>query len=265
MPNEVPSGQTTHTLEEIDAGVSEVENTKGNAASLTAAITEIADTEAAAAAATAAAAAVETAISALDVSSKGGSGKYISAIEEADGKINATPTNLASSVTSSGNTAVSGAAVYAAISDKITATQAVSTVYGLGTNIAVGDDLNSDTYKVVGSYYTSTTERCAGAIHRPDFADANKKVFRLDVKTMNSASRYIQEMTTFMATATGAEPQGYVERFIRAYTSGGWGAWYQMNTTAVNTYAPASLNSINPAQLQVTPPDGDDERGDMYA
>lgn len=47
---EVPEGSFTHTLEDIDAAVTQVESTKGQAASLTAAVTAIAETEAAEAA-----------------------------------------------------------------------------------------------------------------------------------------------------------------------------------------------------------------------
>lgn len=59
--------------------------------------------------------AVDEAIKSLDVSSVGGSGKYISAIEEVDGKINATASNLATSVSNSNTNAVTSKAVYSAI------------------------------------------------------------------------------------------------------------------------------------------------------
>lgn len=55
---DIPEGSFSHTLEQIDAGVTEVENTKGQAASLTAAVTAIAEAEAATAAAAAAASAI---------------------------------------------------------------------------------------------------------------------------------------------------------------------------------------------------------------
>ena len=61
--------------------------------------------------------AVAAALATLDVSSEGGAGKYISAISETDGKISATASDIASSVTQSGATPVSGAAVYTALQD----------------------------------------------------------------------------------------------------------------------------------------------------
>ena len=42
---DIPEGSFTHPLEDIDAAVTQVENTQGEAASLTAAVTAIADTE----------------------------------------------------------------------------------------------------------------------------------------------------------------------------------------------------------------------------
>ena len=59
---------------------------------------------------------VKAAIDALDVSSVGGSNKYISAISEADGKISATASNLATTVTSGSADPVTAGAVYTALS-----------------------------------------------------------------------------------------------------------------------------------------------------
>ena len=64
---DVPEGNFTHTLEYIDAGITEVENTKGQAESLTAAVESIASDAASTAAA--------SAIADLDVASSGGSGR----------------------------------------------------------------------------------------------------------------------------------------------------------------------------------------------
>ena len=51
-------------------------------------------------------------VASLDVSSVGGSGKYISAISETNGKISATATNLATEITSNGTTPPNGTAVF---------------------------------------------------------------------------------------------------------------------------------------------------------
>ena len=55
--------------------------------------------------------AITNAINALDVASVGGSGKYLSAISETDGKISATAGNISGTVTSGDNAPVSGGAV----------------------------------------------------------------------------------------------------------------------------------------------------------
>ena len=55
--------------------------------------------------------AITNAINALDVASAGGSGKYISAISETDGKISATVGDISGTVTSGDNAPVSGGAV----------------------------------------------------------------------------------------------------------------------------------------------------------
>ena len=60
---------------------------------------------------------ITNAIEALDVSSAGGSGKYISAISETDGKISATATNLATSITNGGTTPPTGGAVYSELAN----------------------------------------------------------------------------------------------------------------------------------------------------
>jgi len=62
--------------------------------------------------------AVASAIEALDVSSVGGSGKYISAISETDGKISATATTMDTTPTASSQKAVTSGGVKAALDDK---------------------------------------------------------------------------------------------------------------------------------------------------
>lgn len=54
----------------------------------------------------------------LDVASVGGSGKYLSAISETDGKISATATALATAPASGSTTAITAGGVYTALSGK---------------------------------------------------------------------------------------------------------------------------------------------------
>ena len=61
---------------------------------------------------------ITTAIQALDVSSVGGDGKYISAISETDGKISATATSLATAPVSGSAVAITAGGVYTALAAK---------------------------------------------------------------------------------------------------------------------------------------------------
>lgn len=95
----VPSATFTHTAEEIDAAVSEVETAKGSSESLSDAIED------------AAGAAVSTAIGALDVESVGGTGKYIKSISETDGVISATSETMDAAPTAESDKAVKSGGV----------------------------------------------------------------------------------------------------------------------------------------------------------
>ena len=113
-----------------------------------------------------------SAINALDVSSVGGSGKYISAISETNGKISATATSFGS--VASGNAyPVTGGSVYSAIGAKtgllyktprwlrFSASNKKSLVIKAGTIILVGSNIyeaTSDTTYSMGSSLTAGTE-----------------------------------------------------------------------------------------------------------
>ena len=62
---------------------------------------------------------ITSAINALDVSSVGGSGKYISAISETDGKISATATTMDTAPTTGSTNAVTSGGVYTALDGKV--------------------------------------------------------------------------------------------------------------------------------------------------
>ena len=222
-----PEGSFTHTLEEIDTGVSEVENAKGDAASLAAAITAAAET------------AASTAVGNLDYSEVGGTGKYISAIKEENGIIVPTASNIAASVSSTNANAVSSKAVYTAISGKI----GIADVFGLGTEIT--DNTNLDSLTSPGIYYRPSNQNSTiGNIPIDGYA------FKLITEYINSNIRRRQTFIPLSATA---------EYYIRIQNSGGWQTWYRFAGTAVTP--PASQASLNPsAQLQVTPPDDDEMR-----
>lgn len=216
---DVPDGSFTHTLEQIDAATTQVEDAKGNAASLAAAITAAAET------------AASTAIEALDVSSVGGTGKYISEIKQEDGKISATPTSLASAPASGGTAAISSGAVYTALSDKI----GISDVFGYGTSISSNANLNS--IKTPGVYYFGSADG-SGLTNSP-VTDA---VFKLEVRQISTnAERIIQTVYPLYSTGTW---------FIRLKTGNsddGWQQWVRYDNPfgTGRTLAATSSKPIN--------------------
>ena len=101
---------------------------------------------------------ITSAIQALDVSSVGGAGKYISAISETDGKISATATAMDTTPTASSTNAVTSGGVKAALDGKASSTHAHGNITNAGAlqttdvTIANGDKLvitdASDSHKV---------------------------------------------------------------------------------------------------------------------
>ena len=246
---DIPEGSFTHTLEDIDEATSQVESTQGEAESLTAAVTAIAETEAAAAAA--------SAIADLDVASAGGSGKYISAIEESNGKISATATNLATSVTDGGAAAVTSGAVYTALSSKIS----MSDILGQGVSLAdyfdgvSGSDRSLNALMTAGVYYASTGTVASGIYNSPYTAAG----YKIIVMATSNNNRPCQILIPNPVSGTTSD---YGIMYKRHYVYNAWQAWYKFSGEAVSENTPpASLNSINPAQLQATPPDdgGEDD------
>lgn len=193
---DIPEGSFTHTLEQIDAATTQVENAQGDAASLAAAITAAAET------------AASTAIGTLDVLSVGGSGKYISAIEEEDGKISATPETMDTTPTNGSKKAITSEAVYTALSGKV----GKSDVFGIGTEIPSTANLNDDTYKSIGVYYRNSNSN-SGISNIP----VDGYAFKLIVEYINSSSRLRQIFIPLNASAVF---------YVRLCTSGGWQAWH---------------------------------------
>lgn len=199
---DIPEGSFTHTLEEIDAATTQVENAKGQSESLSAAITSAAET--------AATTATTAAIGTLDVSSVGGSGKYISAISETDGKISATATSLATSVTDGGSAAVTGGAVYTALAGKAS----IADILGQGTSLVSGTNL--DTLYEPGSYYTESINVSESLVNNPFPANRIKLiVFYLDGSGTSNA-RCTQIIFPQAST---------VYFFMRHCINGIWDAW----------------------------------------
>ena len=90
---------------------------------------------------------VANAINALDVSSVGGDGKYISAISETDGKISATATSLATAPVSGSAVAITAGGVYTALAAKQNAIpdagSAAKPVHFKDGKAVAGDSINN--------------------------------------------------------------------------------------------------------------------------
>ena len=93
--------------------------------------------------------AIDNKIAALDVASVGGSGKYISAISEADGKISATASSLDTAVTTGSAAPVTSGAVATALAPLIAATNEFDHNIPRWINGVLGKDITS--------YYTDGT------------------------------------------------------------------------------------------------------------
>lgn len=89
-------------------------------------------------------------------------------------------------------------------------------VFGVGTQLTTGEDLNNKT--VLGIYSANT-----GTIAQSLYNSPTQRPFRLEVTTLNGSTRYIQ---TVIDTNTTAQ---IVSVFIRTYTQNGWTSWQQYN------------------------------------
>lgn len=218
---DIPTGSFTHTLEQIDAAVTDVTTATGESASLAAAITAAAET------------AATTAVGALDVLSVGGTGKYISEIKQEDGKISATPTSLASAPASGGTAAISSGAVYTALSGKI----GVDDVFGIGTEIPSPANLNDNTYKSIGVYYRSSTSN-SGISNIP----IDGYAFKLIVEYINSDTRIRQIFIPLNSSAIF---------YMRLFTGGGWQRWQTFKSEAGMLDAGTAITATSASPVDV--------------
>lgn len=160
--------QAAQTLVEVNERITALENVQGDYVKKT----DVTDTVQSGNMNPVTSNAVSGAISALDVSSVGGSGKYISAISEADGKISATASDLGNmvpvdSVTSGNMHSVTSHAVANAMSNQFVniASSAISLTIAANTGTSGSFTFTVPSgYKVIGfnGYITSGP---AGAIN----------------------------------------------------------------------------------------------------
>ena len=167
--------------------------------------------------------AVNAAIGTLDVSSVGGSGKYIQSISETDGKISATTDTIDTTATAdSAHPITSGAvaSIQSTLSTAINGKASVADIRGTGTALTTGTDLDDIT--ALGAY-NANTGTIAGSLSNCPTASP----FRMDVMTLNGSTRYIQKIITYESANTA------LRVYMRAYTSSGWTSWFMFEGTAV--------------------------------
>ena len=161
-------------------------------------------------------------------------------------------TNLATAPASGETAAISSGAVYTALSGKI----GISDVFGLGSSSTIPNGANLNDYVIPGVYIRSTSPSNSGITNIPMDGDTYAySAFKLIVEYVNSENNIRQTLIPLYPST------GFFVRHKMAGASGTWRSWYYYGGTEV--IPPASLTSINPAQIQSTPPDtggGDEER-----
>lgn len=147
---------------------------------------------------------ITSAIQALDVSSVGGAGKYISAISEADGKISATATSMDTTPTASSTNAVTSGGVKAAIDAAVSSAYhhaGTKTVAQLVSTLLVADN-EGNVYNITDSG-TTTSDFIEGAgypIRAGDnvgICNTGSGVYKFDLLSgFVDLSNYIQKSST---------------------------------------------------------------------
>ena len=198
---DIPEGSFTHTLEQIDAATTQVENAKGDAASLAAAITAAAETAAA------------TAIGNLDYSEVGGELQYIAAISQENGVIVPTVGTIDSEPTSASKNPVRSGGV-------------VNFCFGTAaTTIPTGANLNDSTYCTPGAYRCTSNDIAASLYNCPTNVG-----FRMEVvSTIASSATGYQQQRIYPNNSDG---EFFMRRRLSA-SSGNWGDWYKFQGVAV--------------------------------
>ena len=135
--------------------------------------------------------ALQTAIQALDVASVGGTNKYISAIEETDGKISATAGTIDTVVTASSNNLITSGAVNSALSTSETALQGnINAVNGKLSSTASSSDKCPAASEVASEIGTAISTE----VTNRNTAITNA-INALDVGSAGGAGQYIQSIS----------------------------------------------------------------------
>lgn len=184
---------------------------------------------------------IAAAINALDVTSTGGAGKYISAISETNGKISATATSMDTTPTASSTNAVTSGGIKSALDGKAASSHTHGNITNGGalqTNditIADGDKLvvtdSSDSNKIARtsvSFDGSTTTKALtqkGTFESfAKASDITSAIQALDVSSVGGAGKYISAISEtdgkISATATSMDTTPTASS-TNAVTSGG--------------------------------------------
>lgn len=195
------------------------------------------------------------AINNLDVSSVGGTTRYIYQISQSNGKISAssylsdsTPTNGSTKLVQSGGvkTYVDNAKTAANnYTDTQVATKAsINDVFGTGGNTYIPDASDLNTYTQAGVYVRQFSSGLADFSNIPmDGTTYPYQPFRLVVEYLNSPNNIIQ---TLIPTYSNC---GYFKRVRIFGASGTWQPWVYFSGAVVSQ----SVQSINPQVMSVNP------------
>ena len=244
---EIATGSFTHTLEEIDAAVTDVTNATGQAASLSAAITETAET-----------AAINTAFiqftelaSGTNLDSVTTAGRFFATAGAAAGITNMPSTYSGAfelivekidTETVQTMIAANGTRVYIRATESGTFSSwsqyiTSALMWGQGQSIPEGADLN-DYGEIfgIGVYYSTNSSRTKSLNHCP-FTGAG---FKLEVFSISSSSKQQRLYPMSAGSAAG----GF---YIRSRTTSGWASWYWIAGTATSDVVYYTLLASQPS------------------
>jgi hypothetical protein len=204
----VPSATFTHTAEEIDAAVDAVAD-KASQEDLDALAAEV-DTKQDALTFDS----TPTANSDNPVKSKGIKSYVDTGLS---GKQDAL--TFDSTPTANSDNPVKSKGIKTYVDTQVATKASISDVYGIGTAIESGTDLNNLT---TAGVYTCPTVTVANTLTN---APITGSAFRLEVKYLNNSTRLRQECYILSDTST---------YYARTYTSTGWKPWYMFTGTPVS-------------------------------
>lgn len=152
------------------------------------------------------------AINDLDHTAVGGSTKYLTTISQANGIIDATAATPDTVPTTSSTKLITSGGVKTYVDNAVATKASINDIYGPGTAIPDGADLNDDTYKVPGVYYRKSTSTTEYVTNTP----VASNYFKIIVEWVYPDYRLRQTFILLSRDCT---------YYMRVYDSGGWQAW----------------------------------------